>query len=131
MNKNLASSKKVLALSRCAARKETNGPLLLRGTTRAGGEEEEEEQQQQQRHDEQHQQQQKQRSDQRTLRITRTPRPEASRREIRVRGCEDERERRVRWENHIPAVYQSWEFRVASSSSSSRRKRRPPRCEEN
>ena len=88
---------------------ENNGPLL-----RAKRGEEEQ----------QHEQQQKQRSDQRTLRITLKPRPETRRREIRVRGFEYEEQR---WENQAPAVYQSWEFRVASS----RRERRPPRCEEN
>jgi len=95
----------------CAAlRENTNGPLLLRGAKRG--------------EDEQHEQQQKQRSDQRTLRITLKPRPETRGREIRVRGFECDEER---WENQAaPAVYQSWEFRVASS----RCKRRPPRGEE-
>lgn len=110
MHKNLfsSSSKNSLSSSYCAALIETtNGPLLLRGAKR--GEDDE--------------QQQKQRSDQRTLRITLKPRPETRRREIRVRGFEYDEER---WENQAPAVYQSWEFRVASS----RCKRRPPRGEE-
>ena len=72
MHKNLSSSSKN-SLSLCAAQIEKNGPLL-RGAKR--GEEQ------------QHDEQQQKRSDQRTLRITLKPRPEASRREIRVRGFE-------------------------------------------
>jgi YesN/AraC family two-component response regulator len=100
-----------LSSSYCAALIETNnGPplLLLRGAKQRGEDDE---------------QQQKQRSDQRTLRITLKPRPETRGREIRVRGFECDE---ARWENQAPAVYQSWEFRVASS----RCKRRPPRGEE-
>jgi hypothetical protein len=107
MHKNLFSSS---SKNSCAALIETtNGPPLLLRRAKQRGEDE--------------QQQQKQRSDQRTLRITPKPRPETRGREIRVRGFECDEER---WENQAPAVYQSWEFRVASS----RCKRRPPRGEE-